>query len=269
MEVLLSGTPVSASNLSWDIAVNWSFNRSKVLSMPEQISEIFFQDDRITNKIEVGGSIGDLYGRPYRRDAEGRLLIDASGFPTWTDNFVKVGNALPDWMGGITNTVTWKGLSLSFLVEIREGGDVYDTGLRNRVRNGIDARTALRNVDVIFEGVTATGEANTKAVRLDGDSYYRNESRYNGVAEILLQDASWVRLRSASLAYTVPKSLISRTPLSSLTVSATGNNLLLFTPFEGFDPEGSTYGSGSNQFGYSGLNIPATRSLTLSLNANF
>lgn len=269
VEVLLSGTPVRSPAVTWDVAVNWSFNRSKVLSMPAGISEIFFQDDRIANKIAVGGSIGDLYGRPYKRDAQGRLLIDASGFPTWSDTFVKVGNALPDWMGGITNTVTWKGLVLSFLVEIRKGGDVYDTGLRNRVRNGIDARTALRNADVVFDGVTAAGEANTTAVRLDGDTYYRNEARYNGVSEILLQDASWVRLRTASIGYTVPRPILGKTPFTALNISLAGNNLLLFTPFEGFDPEGNAYGSGTNQFGYTGLNIPATRSFTLSLNANF
>jgi hypothetical protein len=214
----------------------------------------------------VGGSIGDLYGRPYKRDDQGRLLIDASGYPSWSDTYVKVGNAMPDWMGGLTNTVTWKNVSLSFLIDVRHGGDVYDTGLRNRARNGIDIRTALRNVDVVFDGVTANGEPNTLAVRLDGDTYYRNEGRYNGVSDILLQDASWVRLRSASLGYSFPRSLIGKA-LSALSLSVSGNNLLISTPFKGYDPEGNAYGSGNNQFGYTGLNIPATRSFTISLNA--
>lgn len=269
LELLVGGTPVRTGNFKWEVLVNWSANRSKVLSMPEGINEIIFQDDRIVNKIVVGGSIGDLYGRPYKRDDAGNLIIDASGFPVWTDTFVKVGNAIPDWMGGITNTASWKGISLSFLIEMRHGGDAYDVGLRNRVRNGIDERTALRNVDVIFDGVTATGEVNTLPVRLDGDTFYRNEPRYNGVSDVLLQDASWVRLRSASVSYTFSKTLLSKTPLSSLGISASGNNLLLLTPFKGFDPEGASYGSGSNSFGYTGLNIPATRGLTLSLNATF
>jgi hypothetical protein len=260
---------LNSQNLTWEIALNWSKNTSEVLSMPAGINEIFFQDDRIANKLVVGGSVGDLYGRPYKRDESGNLLIDATGFPTWTDTFVKVGNALPDWMGGLTNTVKFKNLSLSFLIEVRQGGDVYDTGLRNRLRNGIDARTELRNVDVVFDGVTATGEPNTVAVRLDGDTYYRNESRYNGVSDIILEDASWVRLRSANLSYSIPNSILVKTPISSLSLSASGTNLFLATPFLGFDPEGNSYGSGSNQFGYTGLNIPATKSFTLSLNATF
>jgi hypothetical protein len=89
------------------------------------------------------------------------------------------------------------------------------------------------------------------------------------VSEILLQDASWVRLRSANLSYSIPSSLLSKTPLTGLSISASGNNLFLSTPFKGFDPEGNAYGSGSNQLGYTGTNIPPTRGLTLSLNANF
>jgi TonB-linked SusC/RagA family outer membrane protein len=269
LEILFGATPVQTDDFKWDVLLNWSANRSKVLSMPEGINEIIFQDDRILNKIVVGGSIGDLYGRPYKRDVNGQLIIGADGFPTWTDAFEKVGNAIPDWMGGITNTVSWKGISLSFLVEVRQGGDVYDVGMRNRIRNGTDERTALRNVDVVFGGVLANGEPNTQAVRLDGDTYYRIEANYNGVADVLLQDASWVRLRSASLSYAFGKSLLNKTPFSALSLSASGNNLVLVTPFKGFDPEGATYGSGSNSFGYTGLNIPATRGVTLSLNATF
>jgi TonB-linked SusC/RagA family outer membrane protein len=269
LEILFGATLVNVGDLKWDVSLNWAANRSEVLSMPEGINEIIFQDDRIVNKIAVGGSIGDLYGRPYRRDESGQLIIDVNGFPTWTDSYVKVGNALPDWMGGVTNMISWKGIALSFLFEMRHGGDAYDVGMRNRIRNGTDERTALRNADVVFEGVTEAGEPNTLAVRLDGDTFYRNEGRYNGVSEVLLQDASWVRLRNASLAYTFNKSLLSRTPLSALSISITGNNLLLITPFKGFDPEGTTYGSGSNSFGYTGLNIPSTKGLTLSLNATF
>jgi hypothetical protein len=232
------------------------------------VNEIIFQDDRIANKLVVGGSIGDLYGRPYKRDDAGRLIIDANGFPTWTDTYVKVGNAMPDWMGGVTNTLTWKHVTFSFLIEVRQGGDAYDTSLRNRVRNGIDIRTALRNVDVVFNGVTEAGEQNTKAVRLDGDTYYRNEARYNGVADILLQDATWVRLRTASLGYSFPRAVIGKA-LSALSLSVSGNNLWLSTPFKGFDPEGNAYGSGNNQFGYTGMNIPPTRSFNVSINATF
>jgi TonB-linked SusC/RagA family outer membrane protein len=269
LELLLGITPLQTSNFSWDISLNWSKNVSKVISMPPGINEIIFQEDRIVNKLVVGGSAGDLYGRPYQRDAQGRLLIGSDGYPFWATDLVKVGNALPDWQGGITNTFNYKALSLSFLIEVRQGGDAYDTGMRNRLRNGVDARTSLRDVQVIFDGVTSTGEANTRPVVLSGDAFYRNEGRYNGAADILLQDASWVRLRNASVSYTLSRSKMPRLPFQSLRLSVSGNNLILITPFKGFDPEGTAYGAGNNAFGYTGLNIPATRNVTVTAGFTF
>ncbi len=267
IELLVSGTPLRINDFRWDVIVNWSRNRSEVLSIHPAVSEITFQDDRIVNRLVVGGSAGDLYGRVFQRDDQGRLIIGTNGLPTLSPAapLVKVGNALPDWQGGITNTIIWKGLSLTALIDVRQGGDVYDVSLRNRIRNGIDIRTENRYQQLIFNGVNANGEPNTIPVVLD-ENFYRNSGSYNDAADILLQDASWVRLRNAQLAYTLPASLIGRTPFKSVRVSITGNNLFLITPFEGFDPETPTYGSGSNSLGYTGYGIPAVRSYTFGLN---
>jgi TonB-linked SusC/RagA family outer membrane protein len=267
VELLISGTPLKTNAFTWDLVLNWSQNRSEVISIHEAVSEITFQDDRIVNRLVVGGSAGDLYGRVFQRDEQGRLIIGTNGFPVLSpaSPLVKVGNALPDWQGGITNTITWKGISLSALLEVRQGGDVYDVSMRNRIRNGIDIRTENRYQQLIFNGVNANGEPNTIPVVLD-ENFYRNSGSYNDAADVLLQDASWVRLRNAQLAYSLPLSLVGKTPFKSVRVSLTGNNLFLITPFEGFDPETPTYGSGSNALGYTGYGIPAVRSYTFGLN---
>ncbi|MFC6996986.1 SusC/RagA family TonB-linked outer membrane protein [Rufibacter roseus] len=267
IELLVSGTPVKTNDFTWEVVVNWSRNRSEVLSINEAVSEIIFQDDRIMNKLVVGGSAGDLYGRVFQRNEQGQLIIGTNGLPILSPAapLVKVGNALPDWQGGITNVITWKGLTLSALIDIRQGGDVYDVSMRNRIRNGIDIRTENRYQQLIFKGVNANGEPNTIPVILD-EAFYRNGGSYNDAADVLLQDASWVRLRNAQLSYTLPGSLIGKTPFKSARVSLTGNNLFLITPFEGFDPETPTYGSGSNALGYTGYGIPAVRSYAFGLN---
>ncbi|AMM52051.1 hypothetical protein TH61_13850 [Rufibacter sp. DG15C] len=267
VELLVTGTPVKTADFNWEVVVNWSTNESEVKSITPAVPEIIFQDDRIMNKLVVGGSAGDLYGRVFQRDSQGRLIIGANGFPTLTPAtaLVKVGNALPDWQGGITNTISYKGLSLSALLEIRQGGDVYDVSMRNRIRNGIDIRTENRYQQIVFNGVNAAGEPNNIPVILE-EGYYRNSGGFNDAADVLLQDASWVRLRNAQLAYTLPNSLIGRTPFKSVRFSLTGSNLFLITPFEGFDPETPTYGSGSNALGYTGYGIPAVRSFTFGLN---
>jgi hypothetical protein len=154
-------------------------------------------------------------------------------------------------------------------LEWKQGGDVYDMGRRNAIRNGNIQMTEVRHELVVFKGVLADGTPNTKEVEIDADNFYRSGSLYNVTADLLLQNASWVRLRNISLSYTLPTSMIKNTRLSALSVSFTGNNVWLNTPYVGFDPEAMQTGSGSNAYGFAGLTIPAVRSYSIGLNATF
>ncbi|MCU0390894.1 MAG: SusC/RagA family TonB-linked outer membrane protein [Thermoflexibacter sp.] len=268
-ELLLNGRIIDNTNFRWSASLNWSRLRGTVKTMPDGIREIIFQNDVIVNKIVEGGRVGDLWGFPYKR-RNGQLLIDNNGYPFTTLDTLKVaGNAMPDWFGGITNTFTYKGITLSFLVEVRQGGDAYDVGMRNRFRNGVDIRTENRNQELVFNGVTETGQPNTRAVFLDRDNFYNVAQRYASVSDVLLQKTSWVRLRNVSIGYSLPERMLSKTFIKNLRFTATGNNLLLSTPFMGFDPESIQNGAGSNAFGYVGQTIPAVRNFTFSLNATF
>lgn len=278
IELLIDVTPVQVGNFQWTASLNWSRIRNEVLSMPEGVDEIIFTDAfYIQNKLVEGGSAGDLYGFAFRRDNQGRLLIDDNGFPSVNNTeYVKVGNALPDWQGGLTNTFSYKGLSLSFLLELRQGGDVFDVSLRNSIRNGILKETERRYEQVIFKGVRNVGTdenpeyvENDIPVEITGENLYRDGNRYNNAAEVILQDASWFRLRNLSLSYSLPANMLDDTLFKNVQFSFTGNNLFLSTPFRGFDPEGSQFGSGSNSFGFTGLGAPQTRSFTLGVNVTF
>jgi hypothetical protein len=125
-----------------------------------------------------------------------------------------------------------------------------------------------RNHTAVLEGVKADGTINDKSITIDGNSYYRN-TIINQASEILIQDTSWLKLRNVSLTYNLSSNLVSKLKLSSASFSVSGNNFLLWTPFRGFDPEGQQFGSGSNVYGFSGLNIPLTQSYTLGLNIGF
>ena len=278
VELLISGTPVTLGAFRWDATLNWSRITNEVVAMPPQLDEIVFEDQfYIQNKIVRGGSAGDLYGFAFNRTPDGRLLIDADGFPSVnTTEYVLAGNALPDWQGGLTNTFTYKGLSLSVLLEWRQGGDVYDLGFRNALRNGILAETERRYEQVVFNGVVNTGTAenpvyqeNTTPVEINGETVYRSFGRYNSAAEVVLQDASWFRVRNLNLSYSLPGSLLDNYLISSARISFTGNNLFLSTPFKGYDPESNQFGSGSNSYGFTGLGVPQTRSYTVGVNVTF
>jgi len=278
IELLITATPVRNSNITWESSLNFTSINNEVISMPDDVDEIIFTDAYyIQNKLVEGGSAGDLYGFDFERTDDGRLIIDESGFPTVnTTEYVKVGNALPDFTSGLTNTITYKGLSLSFLLEWRQGGDVFDVGLRNSIRNGVLEETSLRYEQVMFNGVRNEGTAenpqyveNDIPVEINGESLYRSFGRYNSAAEVVLQDASWFRLRNASLSYALPTALLENSPFNKVNFTLTGNNLLLSTPFRGYDPEGSQFGSGSNSYGFTGLGVPQTRSYTFTVNLNF
>lgn len=271
VEVSVNLTPVRTQNFSWDMKINFARLRGTVEKVDTSVGTVtVFDGAWINSRMVAGGRVGDLYGYRFRYANDGQLLIGADGFPIVDQSkFVLSGNAMPDFTSALINTFSWKGLSLSFQVEWRQGGDVYDMGMRNAVRNGILKETERRHEQVIFKGVKADGTPNNTVVEIDGDNFYRSTVRYNGAAEILLQDASWIRLRVVSLAYGLPKKWLQSSPLAALSFNLTGNNLYLNTPYKGYDPESLQNGAGSNAFGFSGLTTPAVRSINFGLNATF
>ena len=236
VELVANAAILRNRNIKWNINANWSTNHSKVKAIKEGINEIVFStsDGRIVNKLVPGGSAADLYGRKFKRAADGQLFINASGFPEINQAFVKAGNAFPDWIGSIGSDISWKGFSLSALMEFKKGGDVYDVGLRNGIRNGTLQITENRYQEIIFNGVKADGTVNTTKVYLD-DAFYRNENFFNGAADVLLQDASWLRLRNVTLSYDISKSVLAKTKfIKGASITASANNFILWTPYVGY-----------------------------------
>ncbi|WP_020535378.1 SusC/RagA family TonB-linked outer membrane protein [Lewinella cohaerens] len=273
IEVLLNATPVERGDFTWDASLNYTRNRGEVISIRDGIEEIvrFEGTGGITYKLVPGGQVGDLYGYAFNRDDADNLIIGSDGFPSLNlDTLVKVGNALPNFTAGLTNTFRYKGVGLSVLLEWRDGGDMVDMGIRNSIRNGLLEQTARRYEEVIFNGVTETGETNTQPVEITGETLYRSFARYNGAAEVILEDASWFRIRRVSVFYDLPKALLGGGKfISTARVTLTGNNLFINTPFRGFDPETNYLGSGSSIYGFTGLQTPGVRTYTASLNLTF
>ncbi|WP_416442124.1 SusC/RagA family TonB-linked outer membrane protein [Leeuwenhoekiella sp. A16] len=275
IETLVNITPIKTNDFQWDITLNWSKVDAEVLSLPAGIDEIIFADSGfagIVSKLQVGGAPGDLFGYTWAYDDAGNRIIGDDGFPHVVarspSDLVKVGNAMPDWLGSIGSTISYKDLSLSFLFERKEGGEIYDSGQRNSIRNGVVAITEQREDGVILDGVLADGTPNNIPVNID-ENYYRSSDIYNRAAEILVEDASWWRLRNVTLSYSLPNRILNQIPFNRVTFSFTGTNLWIDTPFRGYDPEGSQFSAGTNAYGFTGLNIPNTRSYLFGVNLNF
>ena len=296
VELTLRGTPIKKNNFSWDANLNFSANHNTIVSIREGLTEISFASQfgysgsTVTQKLIPGEAYGNLYGTSYQRyyansaeedprriDTSRPIVIGSNGFPVRNSAQKLLGNALPRWIGGLNNTFKYRDLSLSVLFDAQVGQDRYNQLDNFFAAFGIAKYTEDRNETRVFDGVLADGTPNTKAVFIGqgvgpdgvdyGNGYYRNV--YRGVSENFIQDASWVRLRSLRLAYNLPASILKKGPIRNVQLSVTGNNLWLATKYRGYDPETSSFNSGSNVTGFTGFVYPAVRSFLFSLNVGF
>jgi hypothetical protein len=300
LEITLSATPVRTKDFSWDFRMNFSTNKNKVIRLNQNLGEIAistqsgYLSSSVTSKLVPGRAYGSLFGRNYlryyansadddkvtlRRDLP--VVIGANGFPVLESASVQryLGSTLPKWIGSTLQTFRYKNLSLSVLIDVRQGQHKYNQLANFLAAFGESKVTENRDQTIVFKGVLADGTPNTKAVYLgqgvgpDGVDYnvgfYRNYFR--GASENFVENASWVRLRSLSLSYALPVTWLSSTKvISGASVSFTGNNLWLHTKYTGFDPETSSTSAGSNASdSFSGFTYPATKSYLFSVNLQF
>lgn len=294
IEAVLNLRPISTNDLSWDVNLNYTRNRNKVIEIREGIEEIFlsssfgYASSSASIRLIEGQPYGNIYGRSYARynpngseddlfiDESAPLLIGEDGFPVIETDQKVLGNTQPDWFGAITNTFRWKDLSFSFMFDTRQGVQKYNQMGNFFAAFGIAPYTTNRNETIVFDGVLADGTPNTKAVWLgqgvgpDGEDYgagyYRN--RYRGSTENFVEEADWIRLRNVSLTYQLPASLLENNFIQRAAITLTGNNLWLDTPYSGFDPEGNR-GNRNIDDGFGGFTYPGVRSFFVTLNVTF
>ncbi len=301
IEIVLNGSPVKTKDFTWDATLNFSRNRNEVVKIIEGLKEIVvasnfgYINSGVTLKYVPGFPVGNLYGTTLQRYygtktddkvtfQPGLPLVIAStgtnaGFPVPDLAQRILGNSQPKWMGGFTNTFTYKSLRLSFLLETQQGQYKHNQLANFMAAFGIAKYTEDRTTSKVFDGVLANGTPNTQLVYLGmgrapapdtrdyGNGYYRNI--YRTVSENFVEDASWTRLRNLSLSYTLPARWLKTNLIKEATLTFTGNNLVLWTNYSGFDPETSSSPAGSNADGFTGFSYPAMRSYLFSINVNF
>lgn len=304
IELILRGTPIRTTDFNWDVTLNFSRNRNTVMDIREGIETIIVGDQfgyagsTATIQLLEGEPYGNIYGRSFQRyypngdpenqvfvDRDKPILIGADGFPVVNKSQLVLGNVMPKFIGGIRNSFSYKGAELSFLIDFRYGLDQYNQYGNFLSAFGLEEYSLNRNDVIVLDGVTDSGEPNTKPVFLGqgeydingndiietgedfGAGYYRNI--YRGVTENFVQDASFIKLRNVTLAYNFQPSLLENLPFSNARFSVAANNILLRTPWTGFDPESFSGGAGSNATGFSGLGYPGVRSLFFTLNLTF
>lgn len=274
VEIVLNGTPIRLSNgFMWDIAVNFAKNKNQVVSLAEGLTTYTLG---VRNSLQslalVGQPYGSLYGIGFERAPDGNILYK-DGLPVVSTKATVLGNIQPDWTGGIQNSFSFKGISLTALIDIRAGGDAYNEGIGIARWTGQYEETAVgREEGIIGKGTMNVGTAeapvyvpNNVIVPARQLYAYNNARNYH---EASIFDVSYVRLREVTLGYTIPPTVLKGLFIKSAKISFVGRNLaLLLSNIPHVDPEFDRIGGNAYGFGYGEL--PTTRSMGFNVNLTF
>lgn len=271
VEAQIYATPIKLSGFSWDMQVNFTRNRNIVEDLPEGIPLLEFQNTGLSSTRSVaikGQPYGVLYGTRYLRNDKGQILVSNDGYPLVDVVPGIVGDPNPDFTVGFRNTFTYKNITLTALIDIKKGGDVYN-GTKNVMRYlGTHKETENRDEDYIFPGVNVnTGEPNAVPVKRDFN-YYSRLGTLAGLSEAGVEDGSYIRLREIAISYSLPTKWLRQTPVKGFSVGISGRNLLLFTKYSGIDPETNLSGT-SNSLGRDYFNMPNTKGVEFNIQVNF
>jgi len=272
IEVMLSSQLVKSGNFSWTPSLNFTKISNKIISTTEDNSNINLGQARETlgNLITayvVGSSGPQILGYDYKRDNAGNIIVDGDGIPMKTDQLVSLGSVLPTIYGGLNNELTYKNLSLSFLIDYNFGNKLISSTSRVAMASGLAKETLEgREGGIVVDGVTETGDKNTKSV--DAQTYWTTLA--SRVTALHVKNGDFIKLRQVALTYNLPVAFVQKSRIfKSAQLSLTGRNLLiLYKDAENIDPEES-FGSTISYYGIEGRNLPPTRSLGVNVKVTF
>ena len=291
IEATLNLVPLKTSDFTWEMDLNWSNPKSKVLALASGVQNVTlgsFQGG-VTINAALGEDYGTIKGTDFVYDSNGNPILAATGSSAGkymkTNSNAVIGNMQADWFGSAINKFTYKNFGLSFQVDWKQGGDIFsldqyygqDTGLYPGTVFLNDLGNPVRNPLANGGGLILPGVINTGTA--DNPNYVKNNIRIDAAstgafgyeaypAKQFVYDATYIKLREVALSYTLPKALLKKTYINGATFSLVGNNLWIIKknlPYA--DPE-SGFAAGNVQ-GYQSSVLPTTRTVSLNVKLNF
>ncbi|ASZ12229.1 SusC/RagA family TonB-linked outer membrane protein [Chitinophaga pendula] len=300
VEAYLSLKPVATPNFKWELRLNAAQNRNRVNALNSLLSGYHMLSGARWGNASIvakeGAAYGMIMGRKLLRDPQGRLILDAAGLPGFENADTPLGNGYYNWTAGITNQLTYKNLSLSILLDIKQGGNIYSmtnfiAHARGRAKGTVPGRDGWANSEkeriaagkspaewiptggLQVKGVRQTGvDANGKPV-YNSFSTFVNPQTYwqritDNIPEPFVYDASFVKIRQLTLDYHCPPAICRQLALKELTVSLIARNpFTLYKAVPNIDPE-SSYNNGDGQ-GLEYGSLPTRRSYGINLCVKF
>jgi len=258
-ELSVNASVIDHANYGLDLGVNFTKITNKVKKLADGVESIMlggFVEPQV--RAQAGYTYPNIYGKAFKRTEDGQLLLNANGLPQGTAASVNLGECTPDFNMGWRNSVSWKGLNLSFLINARFGGIVTSATQAVLDQFGVSQATA----DARDRGYVEVAGG----VKVDPQKYYEVVANQQ-LMGYYYYSATNVRLQNISLSYTLPRTLLGQ-GWPSVTVGFIANNLWMIYNKAPFDPEiassTGTYGQGSDYF-----SAPSLRNLGFSLKLNF
>lgn len=292
IELGLNASVIRTANFQWKAGFNYTHVKNKVTALADGNSDIIGYTQTTTeanNITRVGYSVGSLYGAVsagVNPDNGRRIFINrngekvqysaavASGQSNWTyldgtnaaaitvADYQILGNALPVWYGGLSNSFQYKNFDLNFNLTY-SGGNKLLNGTRGTL---LDQRF-YNNSTAVLNRWTTPGQV-TNIPRVVYNDVISNGSSGFSISENA-EKADFLRLQQLVIGYSLPKTLLSKLDVSSLRIYAQATNLFLITGYTGSDPETSSNGSSTTSMGIEKNSVGQGRTFTLGLNLSF
>ena len=250
------------------MSYNLAYNQNKIVKISDELDNLQVDQSRTQNAYIyqfAGQPYGMIAGYKEKRDDKGNVVYNSStGLPMQSE-FMALGRGVPPLTMGLTNTFNYRNFSFSFLIDAKFGSKIYSATNVYGTINGLTKETLNGREG----GITLTG------VNENGDAFSRNisaQTYYTGIASRItdhfIYDGSFSKLRQLTFGYSLPKKVLTKTPIQSVSLSLVARNLLiLFKHVPNTDPE-SNYNSGNGQ-GLEMFGVPPARSYGLNLMVKF
>jgi hypothetical protein len=267
-EASLNATPLRTHNLEWNSSFNYAHNYETVTALAAGLTNINLGNQWNLN-VEARGPdpktgqrypYGTLFGSPFARDSAGNILT-SGGLPTKGAKRV-LGNIQPAWVGGFSNTVQYKALSINALFDFHIGGDIFSISNMFGQYSGVFKESMVgREIDwnnpgIVFKGIdTKTGKPNT--INVTAEQYYQDALFQ--LHEPFIYKDTYTKLRELRVGYDLPQRFASRMYSRAVNLAFVGRNLYTWTKVPNIDPE-FAYSTGNSQ-GMEFAALPNARSI--------
>lgn len=281
-EAILTAKVFQNKKFTWDVSLNFARNRNLIVEMPAGLPTFYNSDtwvSTVRNIAVKGGNAFTLAATRYEKNTNGDVLILASGLPSILGDYTPVADRQEDFRIGLQNNFQIGDFSLSFLLDIRRGGDVWNGTEQFLYQRGRSVKTLDRETPRIVKGVLRDGLENTANPTPNNivvtpffkSDFYRLGSTSEDFIE---RDVNWIRLRDITLSYKLPEKLIKKQRVfKSASVFVTGTDLFIISNYSGADPSANA-NNVSSRAGVGGIgmdfgNIPTPRGFSVGLRCAF